>query len=119
MHRLIRGFPKVRQMTERQWTVLSETATKILLGNGHFPGDAIIDVQEVVASETRLTRLKLFIEMIMESGTWRFSREPQPNLQQPHRSIRLFLLSRVNGDAPALTKARRLDDSRAGWFSNL
>ncbi len=48
-----------------------------------------------------------------------FSREPQPNLQQPHRSIRLFLLSRVNGDAPALTKARRLDDSRAGWFSTL
>jgi hypothetical protein len=41
MHRLIRGFPKVRQMTERQWTVLSETATKILVGNGRLPGDAI------------------------------------------------------------------------------
>lgn len=34
-----------------------------------------------------------------------------------HRSLWLLLLSRMNGDAPALMKARRLDDSRAGWLS--
>ena len=28
----------------------------------------------------------------------------------------LLLLSRINGDAPALMKARRLDDSRVGWL---
>ena len=39
-----------------------------------------------------------------------------PSPQQTHRSLRLFLLSRMNGDAPALIKARRLDDSRAGWL---
>src|ERR1043165_9812072 len=33
-----------------------------------------------------------------------------------HRSLWLLLLSRMNGDAPALMKARRLDDSRAGWL---
>ena len=33
-----------------------------------------------------------------------------------HDSLRLLLLSRMNGDAPALMKARRLDDSRAGWL---
>ena len=36
-----------------------------------------------------------------------------------HRSLRLFLLSRINGDAPALMKARRLDDSRAGLVFKL
>ena len=30
-----------------------------------------------------------------------------------------FLLSRINGDAPALMKARRLDDSRAGLVFKL
>jgi len=30
----------------------------------------------------------------------------------------LLLLSRSNGDAPVLTTARRLDDSRAGWLYN-
>jgi hypothetical protein len=34
-------------------------------------------------------------------------------------SYRQLLLSRINGDAPALMTARRLDDSRAGWFSKL
>jgi len=34
-------------------------------------------------------------------------------------SYSLLLLSRSNGDALALMTARRLDDSRAGWFSNL
>jgi cold-inducible RNA-binding protein len=33
-----------------------------------------------------------------------------------HRSLRLLLLSRMNGDAPALMKGRRLNDSRAGWL---
>ena len=33
-----------------------------------------------------------------------------------HRSLWLLLLSRMNGRAPALMKARRLDDSRAGWL---
>ena len=36
-----------------------------------------------------------------------------------HRSLRLLLLSRINGDAPALMQARRLDDSRAGLVFKL
>jgi hypothetical protein len=42
--------------------VLSETATKILVGNGVCPATPSIDVQEVVASETRLTRLNCLLK---------------------------------------------------------
>jgi hypothetical protein len=45
-----------------------------------------------------------------------------PRALQPqsvtNASYGLLLLSRHNGDTPVLMKARRLDDSRAGWLSN-